>query len=741
MLAGCGSDPSPGGTDAGVPDASDGGLTLAPPAIPWLDEGYPSIAPPMLTPCPDGWREATNGEGTPICQPYPEGGAAACPSGQAHFPGEAGCAPVGQPCPAGQFADGLPTDRGIVYVQPGATGGDGTVGRPLGSVSELTPAQLSTEIVVALSKGTHEGPIRMSGGLTLWGACAGETVLQSPVPDDVVCVVTLVGSGGVVRDLTVADSARPGICLESTAALGRLEGVVVRATSFLGVGAYGGRLTADTLVVEGTVGRVGTGDFGRGLEIDAGARVEVSRTVVHANHEIGVLVRGAGTSLTLTDAVVRDTRGQMRDGLSGRGIAVDQGASAAVARALVEANHDLGASVRDSGSVLTLTDTVVRDTQSRESDLLFGRGVDVDGGATAELSRVHVDGNRDLGVFAAGVGTMLTVADAIIEGTQGQERNFEFGRGMGIQGGATADVTRTHFIANHEVAVIIDMAGTRGTFSDIVIRDTRGQGNDARFGRAITMQNGGEGEWTRALLAGNRDVGVMVGGAGSAVTLTDVAIRDTLSQALDSSGGRGLSIQLGATGRITRVLLDHNRELGIFVGGADTSAMLTDVVVRDTESNERDGLGGAGLHAQLGAVVDVTRARFEANRVAGVLATDAVVSMEDVAILSTRELACAETTCLGATLGHGVACQRLGARLRLTRFAIRDSALCGVLLAEGAEVDLEHGEVSGNPIGICLQISDYDIERLTGTVAYSDNGTNLQATTFPVPDASNPADP
>jgi hypothetical protein len=42
--------------------------------------------------------------------------------------------------------------------------------------------------------------------------------------------------------------------------------------------------------------------------------------------------------------------------------------------------------------------------------------------------------------------------------------------------------------------------------------------------------------------------------------------------------------------------------------------------------------------------------------------------------------------------------------------------------------------VQPNEIGACVQVPDYDIARLRQNVVYTDNATNLESTSLPLPD-------
>ena len=92
------------GQDADTDDDGDGDMdfTIEPPEPPAPPE---LPLPPVLTPCPPGWREVPPEDPTDpfdvaICDPWPEGGPQDCADDEAHFPGEPGCARIGTECPA-----------------------------------------------------------------------------------------------------------------------------------------------------------------------------------------------------------------------------------------------------------------------------------------------------------------------------------------------------------------------------------------------------------------------------------------------------------------------------------------------------------------------------------------------------------------------------------------------------------------------------------------------------------------
>jgi len=159
----------------------------------------------------------------------------------------------------------------------------------------------------------------------------------------------------------------------------------------------------------------------------------------------------------------------------------------------------------------------------------------------------------------------------------------------------------------------------------------------------------------------------------------------------------------GARGTILRALLERNRVAGVFAESVGTELSLTDLVVRDTLSHERD-----------------------------------------------LERACAASACEGLEMGDGLAAY-CGAHAELTRLRIQDNARCGLQIAfsgvvdpagqwvvcdSGGSVDLHEGVVASNAIGANIQNEDFDIDRLTDGVVFRDNGLDLDMSELPVPDAA-----
>jgi hypothetical protein len=132
-----------------------------------------------------------------------------------------------------------------------------------------------------------------------------------------------------------------------------------------------------------------------------------------------------------------------------------------------------------------------------------------------------------------------------------------------------------------------------------------------------------------------------------------------------------------------------------------------------------DGTWGRGLNVQL-STANITRARLEENREAALIAwgESATIDASDVVITRTLERACAREGCPdGADVTLGMSAVSLdGALVRMRRFVVTDSALCGLQIGTGGRMDLAEGLVARNPIGVNLQNPDLPFESLTDRV-------------------------
>jgi hypothetical protein len=564
---------------------------------------------PVLTPCPPGWREieaSTLGD-VRGCDPWPEGGLRACDVASAHFPGEPGCTEVGPPCPAGDWSDRLPANTTTLFVRAGAgSGGLGTQAAPYGMIAEALAAA-TPGTVIALSKGTFDEALVMTAGVTLWGACARETVLACSTLSEDSAVVNVDVPDAALRSLRITGE-RSGILVSYMGSV-HVEDVVIADARMVGLlVANGGAVTGSSLVVRGMRAHASDGIFGRGIDVEA-SDASLSRVYVEDTLEFGIFA-AAGATVTIEDVAVLRTDVQVASGLLGRGVQAQQGSQLNIVRAAVEESRESGVASATEGTLITLTDAVVRGTTGAAG--LGGQALFMLTGGDAEVSRALFASNTQEGVLGLDQGTSSKLSDVVVLGTR-QIDDGSMGRGIDMETGAGVELARVLVDSNAEVGVFGIGAGTVIRGSDLNVRDTRGNAVSGALGRALGIEDGAGVELDRVELVRNREVSIFAGKPGSWLRLSNLHITDTAP--IGDKFGRALNIQDGASLEVTHGLIERSTEAAIFALGPVTALTLNDVTVRDTVPNTA-GSFGDGIVTQW-VDVTVSDCRIEGSARAG----------------------------------------------------------------------------------------------------------------------------
>ncbi|MCZ7680947.1 MAG: hypothetical protein M5U28_20050 [Sandaracinaceae bacterium] len=174
---------------------------------------------------------------------------------------------------------------------------------------------------------------------------------------------------------------------------------------------------------------------------------------------------------------------------------------------------------------------------------------------------------------------------------------------MAVRGPVGLAATRLHVVRSREVGIFVE--GGTLTLSDVSVLDTLPRQPDGAFGAGLVVQ--GVVHLARARIARSRVSGITASGPGTSLQLTDVVIRDTLGQESDGTFGRALSVQDGAQGEATRLLVERSREVG---GGRARRGRVARALRRRRARHERASLRrlvlpGAGSGVNAGAYAGV----------------------------------------------------------------------------------------------------------------------------------------
>lgn len=359
-----------------------------------------------------------------------------------------------------------------------------------------------------------------------------------------------------------------------------------------------------------------------------------------------------------------------------------------------------------SGADVSLDTVAILDTVADRGD--FGRGVDVESGATFTAKGCTIQGNTDAGVAAFGVGTVVELEDTEVRNTV-PLANADVAAGIHVEDGAAFTATGCGILGNAGIGVFALGAGTSVTLEDTDVLDTAPL-PDGTFGRGIDATDGPALTVTRCIVQGNAEFGLIAYGAGTSVQIADTEILDTAPTPAGTLG-TGLQVAYGAVLTGSGCTLSGNAGVGAYAFGAGTSVTLEGTWILDTQPRP-DGSDGVGLEVGDGAALAATGCTFQGNT-SGMLIGEVGTSVDLVgcAILDTIPRP-------DGSGGHGLEVGD-GASLKATGCSVERSTEVGVL---------------AHSVGTTLELIDTDVGETrrgresglaTGVVAQEDAWVRL----------------
>ena len=653
------------------------------------------------------------------CQATPKGGqpsptAPSCATGEL-LDGEV-CVP--EACATGRW--GAVVDA-VVYVDVMAgDGGDGSEGAPLRSIQAGLELAVDRDGgIVAVAAGTYVETITMGSthdGVTLAGRCRERVTVDGSEGDDEDPAIEIIGERRApeiaIEGLTVTGGRHTALWVQHATV--SVRGSDVRGNTMAGVLATDATVTLDGVGVYDTLPDA-HGEFGRGINAQDGASLTATRCTVQGNTDVGVFAGGAGTTVALADTRVLDTS-PGPDGTGGRGIGVEDGASLTATGCTVQGNAEVGVFVARIGSTVDLVDTAVLDTLPR-ADGTGGAGVEVGEGAALTATRCTVERNAAAGVVAGDAGTTVDlVSTSVLDTVPSAEGDS---RGILAEDGAALTATACTIQGNHGVGVDAQDAGTTVALVDTAVLDTSAPTNGTT-GCGISINGAASLTTINCTIQGNAQMGVFASGAGTSVNLMETGVIDT-SPSPDGTGDRGIGVQDGAALVATGCTIQGNTGAGVFAANPGTTVELTDTEILDT-LQIRSGNLGRGIDLQDGARLIATACTLQGNTEGGVLAMGAHTSVDlvDTAVLGTRR-----GRVTGFAIGVGAAG---GAVLHAVGCDVSETEGPGLYVASGGQIRVEGTVVTGNLFaGAVILDGDMTLadSAITGTLPDAEWGGGL----------------
>ena len=322
-----------------------------------------------------------------------------------------------------------------------------------------------------------------------------------------------------------------GISLEGGGRL-RAERVVVARAREVGIFVANAANRADLvdIIVMDTRGSAGDNGRGNGFVVGPGSELEIERGLLARNREFAVLASGEDTRVELHHVVVRDTAESTPHGMGGYALSVRDGAEAVIAATIIERATEIGINVRGAGASTTLTDVVIRDTQGRPLDGEGGAAIVVAEGGALIADRLVASRNRERTVFVSDAGSSATLRDAVLYDTLQAASEGDGGSGCDVEWGATLSLERSIVERSRGVAIVAFDPETRLDLIDVRVRGTLADARNGLEGRGLVVQEGAHADLQRVLFEDNREVAVFVAGVDAVALLREAVIRETLER-------------------------------------------------------------------------------------------------------------------------------------------------------------------------------------------------------------------
>ncbi|MFC1482268.1 DUF1565 domain-containing protein [Myxococcota bacterium] len=215
-----------------------------------------------------------------------------------------------------------------------------------------------------------------------------------------------------------------------------------------------------------------------------------------------------------------------------------------------------------------------------------------------------------------------------------------------------ADITAVAVVAFGNHSMGIALSGSEAEMSNIVVRDTQPRQSDGAFGTGIESychpSTGvcGSIHLNRGFVRANHHIGIFL--SGTEAEISTVVVRDTMPQQSDS--GSGLGIQAGCSPfsgtcgslRLENTIVETNHGWGISLWSND--AVISNIVVRDTQPLQSDDTEGIGIYAncELGTGIcsslHLDNALVQANHTTGISLWGTEAEIHSVEIRGTKPM-------------------------------------------------------------------------------------------------------
>jgi len=522
------------------------------------------------------------------------------------------CAPDPADCGGDPFG-GVQPGPGRFFVRASAAaGGNGSRDAPFRQLKDAIKAAGSGDLI-ALAAGAYSGPLKLAVPLTLRGRCAALVIIDG---DEGAPAITAVHQGkgtSSLSGLTLTGAGGLNVQGQSTVIASRLW---VRDAAPTGVLIHGAlsSLTVSDAVIDNAGSKAHAA-----VQVLSGGEVHLENVRISRARGTGLMAHQAGSRVTADNLMIANSRAWKEQ--FGTGAEFGEAATGKLVGVRVTGNRATGLMVEGAGTRLEARGLVVDGTRATELVGFFGMGLVVRQGAQFDGAGVRLSDNTGAGIAIDGKGTLVTVDGLVVDGTAAAANLPHAGVGIMLGGGARTELHSARLSGNRAVGLWINATGTSASARDLVVDATRPDMVDGTLGIGIDVFGGAALSLEGGRLHRNRAMGLRVRHAGSRATLTDMLIDATQPELATGGLGLGVDVDEGARVVLRASRLHDNRGAGLRANDVGTSARVEGSLLDGTRTTGWPASGGSGIDVSRRAVVHVVGSRMVGNRTAGLLVT------------------------------------------------------------------------------------------------------------------------
>ena len=585
----------------------------------------------------------------------------------------------------------------------------------IGKGSRLQLEETVIDATLATPKGAHGRGVEANSGAQLIARAVRVVAnahvgisIRDPGPESLLEGVRVEGGLGgqstptLGRGVSVSYGARA--ILRGVA----LAGVRTIALDIHGVGT---EVRAGGVRVQGVL--AGEQELGYGLRVAQGATAACHGTRIDDARVVGVVAADPGSQLVARDLVVVGTQPRVVDSTDGIGMHVSSGATLDLYGARLSQNHFTGLAVEHTGTVADVAQLIIDDTRAIPIELTNGIGLAVSNGGLLRGADIRLSGNRSYGMIVGMGHASAEVSRLLVDGTR------DLGIGLAVSHGGHVTLRDARLSHSRTVGVLVQHQGTWLRARDLLVDEISGDDKTLLGGSAISVVQGAQAAVERARFTRGTALAVEEDNALTRLTLAGVHIDATRAAMVDGGNGNGVQVSRGSWLLMVGCHLFDNRYAGVVVGLKGSHATVAGCRISATHSAALPGVarpefdpGGVGAAAIGSGRLELLHSVVEGSHTGGVLFHGGHGLARGCVIRDTKG-APYRVTDKQIWFGDGVLIHGTTDVQVLNTF-VANSVRAGVLVSKASQIDIGATRASANAWGLALEQADVDYPNANG---------------------------